>query len=134
MQIADRKPKNIQKTNRSLVLQLDGGFEARGEDGSEVAGLSRRGQALLAYLSQQKGMRAERGLLVDLLWSDRGEEQARASLRQELSLLRKALPKGILTATRQRVCLDPDQVEIKTLGHIEKNLKDMYTVRIDLKS
>ena len=40
--------------------------------------ISRSYQALLAYLSQQQDMRAERGLLADLLWSDRGEEQARA--------------------------------------------------------
>ena len=55
-------------------------------------------------------MRAERGLLADLLWSDRSEAQARASLRQELSVLRKALPQGLLNADRQAVWLDPSQV------------------------
>lgn len=46
---------------------------------------------MLAYLACQPEMRAERGALADMLWSDRGEDQARASLRRELSVVNKAL-------------------------------------------
>ena len=92
-----------------LTLRLSGAFRADGA-GGELDGLPRRGQALLAYLSQQRDMRAERGFLADLLWSDRAEEQARASLRQELSVLRRALPEGVLGASRQHVWLDPARV------------------------
>lgn len=95
-----------------LKLRLFGTFAAKDGDNGALTGLSRRGQAMLAFLSQQRGMRAERGLLADLLWSDRAEEQARASLRQELSLLRKNLPSGILGASRQHIWLEPDKVEI----------------------
>ena len=98
-----------------LHLTLTGTFAARA-DGDALAGLSRRGQALLAYLSQQRDMRAERGFLADLLWSDRSEEQARASLRQELSVLRRTLPDGLLEASRQHVWLDPARVEIASGG------------------
>jgi hypothetical protein len=50
------------------------------------------------------------------LWSDRGEEQARASLRQELSLLRRALTDGVIGSNRQHVRLDPSSVEIEGSG------------------
>jgi len=67
---------------------------------------------MVAYLACQPGMRAERGLLADLLWSDRAEDQARASLRQELAVLRKALPDGALDADRQMVWLDPERITV----------------------
>lgn len=47
--------------------------------------------ALLAYLCLRSGGYAPRETLVGLLWADSGEEQARASLRQTLSGLRKAM-------------------------------------------
>ncbi len=95
-----------------LRISLNGPFAALRPDGTEVTGLSRRAQALLAYLASQPRMRAERGFLADLLWSDRGEDQARASLRQELSVLRRALPGGTLAADRQCVSLDPAGVAV----------------------
>lgn len=102
-----------------LVIRLEGGFAVFRADGTEISGLSRRGQGLLAYLSQQPGMRAERGQLADLLWSDRGEQQARASLRQEISLLRKVLPKDSVGASRQHVWLEPGQVTIQAGAEAE---------------
>lgn len=102
-----------------LVLRLSGGFDATGPDGAALPKLSRRGQALLAFLSQQRDMRAERGELADLLWSDRAEAQARASLRQELALLRKALPSGALKTSRQFVGLTADLVAIDTTAEGE---------------
>ncbi|PWE48554.1 hypothetical protein DEM26_17285 [Thioclava sp. NG1] len=93
-----------------LTLILHGVFSAHYGSGLELVGLSRRGQALLAFLSQQPEMRAERARLADLLWSDRSEVQARASLRQELSVLRRVLPEGVLDANRQLVWLDPTAV------------------------
>lgn len=100
-----------------LTLRLKGTFQAADADGVEISGLSRRGQGLLAYLSQQQGMRAERGFVADLLWSDRSEDQARTSLRQELSVMRKVLPEGILEANRQHVWLDADCVLVSTEGN-----------------
>ena len=99
-----------------LTLRLHGPFGASMSDGKDCSGLSRRGQAMLAYLSRQPDMRAERGLLASVLWSDRSEEQARASLRQELSVMRKALPQGIMTADRQFVRLDAARVSLAPGG------------------
>lgn len=95
-----------------VTLQLRGPFSARDCRDAELRGLSRRGQALLAYLAHHPDMRAERGLLADLLWSDRAEEQARASLRQELSVLRRILPDGLLNADRQFVWLDASRLAL----------------------
>ena len=65
---------------------------------------------MLAFLVQQPDFRAERGRLADLLWSDRSEEQARASLRQELAVMRRDLPDGVLMADRQYVWLQDGEV------------------------
>lgn len=84
-----------------LTLHLCGPFRAT-LGGSPLSGLSRRAQGMLAFLVCQPGMRAERGALADLLWSDRSEDQARASLRQELSVVRKVLGESV-QADRQAV-------------------------------
>jgi len=91
-----------------LTIHLNGPFRLSGPGAPDQ--LSRRGQAMMAYLSRQPEMRAERTALADLLWSDRAEEQARASLRQELSVLRRVLPEGLLAADRQIVRLDVRKV------------------------
>ena len=60
-------------------------------DGKPVIIASKRARALLAYLVRRNGAEAGRGVLTGLLWGDRNEAQARASLRQTLSELRAAL-------------------------------------------
>ena len=96
---------------KKVTLYLTGPFRLTEPGGHMIESLSRRGQAMLAYLACQPGKRAERGALADLLWSDRSEEQARASLRQELAVLRKVLPENLLQANRQSVWLDPELIE-----------------------
>lgn len=96
-----------------LTLHLAGPFEARGPDGRPIRDLSRRGQAILAYLADQPSRSASRTALATLIWGDRGEEQARASLRQELSRLRRNLPEGVLHASRTDVMLDEAGVTLK---------------------
>ncbi len=99
-----------------LTLYLTGPFRANATTGFAPDNLSGRAQAMLAYLACQPGMRAERGLLADILWADRAGEQARASLRQELAVLRKALPDGVLDANRQMAWLDPALPKVDTSG------------------
>ena len=96
-----------------LTLHLTGPLRVTGADGAVVEGLGQRARALLAYLACQDGCRAERAALADLLWSDRPEAQARGSLRQELSALRRALPAGVLAADRFAVWLEPGAVEAR---------------------
>ncbi len=57
-------------------------------DGSKLPVPGRKCQALLAYLAAKPGQDVSRDTLCGLIWGDRGDEQARASLRQALAVLR----------------------------------------------
>ncbi len=99
----------------SLRITLFGGFEARLGSGETVSLAGRKAQALLAYLALPPGETHSRDKLVALLWSDRGEQQARGSLRQALGELRKALGDADpppLVAGRDAVALDAGAVEV----------------------
>jgi TolB-like protein/DNA-binding SARP family transcriptional activator len=76
---------------QKLKLFLLGGFDLRLPDGTPVAVTAKKNQGLLAYLALAQGMRQTRDKLVGLLWGDRGNEQARNSLRQALVALRRNL-------------------------------------------
>jgi len=100
---------------RGVALRLDmlGGFAARDGRGREIEIGSRKAQALLAVLSLSPGRPQAREKLTALLWSDRGEQQARGSLRQALAELRRALPDHdppILAARRDSLCIDAEIV------------------------
>lgn len=88
-----------------LYLNLRGAFCPRTGDGAPVRGLSRRGLAILAALACAPGHRMPRPALAALIWGERGEDQARASLRQELSALRRRLPPGALGSDRAEAWL-----------------------------
>ena len=73
-----------------LNLNVLGRFEARLDSGEIVSLPTRKVEALLTYLALVPGQHS-RDQLMNLLWSDRGEQQARNSLRQALSALKKNL-------------------------------------------
>jgi len=89
----------------SLKLQLLGDFRAYDEAGGVVAVSTRKGRGLLAFLALQPTMAAPRERLASLLWGDRGDAQARSSLRQTLAVLRKELGEGIIGGDEERVKL-----------------------------
>ena len=98
-----------------LKLQVLGGFRASNEAGREIVISARKGRALLAILAVSPSGSVSREKLVALLWSDRGEDQARSSLRQTLTVLRKelgAIGANLLIADDQRVELARDTMEI----------------------
>ena len=98
-----------------LMLQLLGGLRAYREGGGDVAAAGRKAIALLAYLALNPGQRCTRDRLATLLWSDRGEEQARHSLRQAVLSLRKALDDedgSILISDGDRLTLDPEAIAV----------------------
>ena len=94
-----------------IELAVSGAFMVRDASGRPIEGLPRRGQALLAYLASRPDMRAERAGLADLLWSDRGVDQSRASLRQLVSELRRKLPADVLRADRHCISLAAERVK-----------------------
>ncbi|MHA6262878.1 BTAD domain-containing putative transcriptional regulator [Arenibacterium sp. CAU 1754] len=68
-----------------------GSYQLLAGDGHEIRISTKKSWALLAYLAQSPGAGHSREVLAALLWPRSGEEQARASLRQELAVLRKTL-------------------------------------------
>ena len=80
-------------SHKTLGLQLNviGPFDLRRTDGSRVTITSKKARAVLAMLAVAPGGRRERRWLQYKLWSERGEREGAASLRQTLSALRRAL-------------------------------------------
>jgi len=75
----------------AAYCRLFGTFSLEDARGAPVRIRSRRARALLAHLIVVGAAGASRERLSGLLWSDRAEEQARASLRQCLLELRREL-------------------------------------------
>src|SRR5580658_1518144 len=96
-------------TSQTVVrLRLSGQMEAWTVSGQNVLPPGRKTRALLACVALAGPRPALRGRLAELLWSRRPEEQARASLRQEIQLLLKALAPAkteILHVTRDHLSL-----------------------------
>jgi DNA-binding SARP family transcriptional activator len=74
-----------------LQLRLFGRFAVAAGDDKPVAVTGKKNQALLAYLAVNAGKAQPREKLAGLLWGDRFDDQARQSLRQAISKLRKDL-------------------------------------------
>jgi DNA-binding SARP family transcriptional activator/TolB-like protein len=73
-----------------VSLSIFGGFNLRVE-GQKAPVLPRKARALLAFLAVQREQPVTREFVGELLWSDRGNEQVRHSLRQTLAVLRKSV-------------------------------------------
>ncbi|HUP63205.1 MAG TPA: BTAD domain-containing putative transcriptional regulator [Thermoanaerobaculia bacterium] len=107
-----------------LSLELLGDFRLRSESGSLLSISAKKSQAMLAYLGVRPSQQVSRDKMASLLWSSTAPEQARQSLRQTLSTLRKELaqisPKKILIEEGDFLSLDAslvyvDVVEFETL-------------------
>ena len=97
----------------SLQISLFGIFELKASDGTIISISNRRARAVLAMLCLVPEQSFSRRYLSKLLWPDRFEAQARASLRQCLSELGKLLMPfndKVLDINRSRVSLNLAQV------------------------
>ncbi|MGZ4778080.1 MAG: AfsR/SARP family transcriptional regulator, partial [Thermoanaerobaculia bacterium] len=74
-----------------LRLDMLGDFQMHSASGELVTLSARKSQALLAFLGVKPTQLVSREKIANLLWSSTGPEQARQSLRQLLSSLRKEL-------------------------------------------
>lgn len=93
-----------------LRLQLIGRMKALTLNNQDVIPLGRKTRGLLAILAMSGRRPVLRSKLAELLWSRRSEEQARASLRQEIHRLLDALsPVGadVITVERHTLALRP---------------------------
>jgi DNA-binding SARP family transcriptional activator/TolB-like protein len=94
-----------------LTLRLLGRMRATDRDGNSVLPRGRKARAMLAVLALT-GTPMLRDTLMQMLWSQRDQEQARASFRQTLHELQSALtPAGdVLPTTRGVVALQPSGI------------------------
>jgi TolB-like protein/DNA-binding SARP family transcriptional activator len=107
-------------------LRLFGGFELRLADGEVVDLLGQKDRALLAILALPAGATHSRDKLASLLWSDRGEQQARDSLKHALTKLRQCMPsdgQAPIVADRLSAKLDPVTVTID-VADFERLVRD----------
>ena len=98
----------------SLQLVLLGGFQASAA-GRQIDVPGRKERALLAFLAIPAGKSRSRDKLAGLLWSDRGDSQARESLKQAVFKLRRLLDRAQpspLLADREFVTLDGGAVTV----------------------
>lgn len=98
----------------SLHLTLLGGFRASTAGGEELVLPRRKAILLLAGLALRPGEPQTRERMIGLLWSDRGDAQARGSLRQALTALRKTLDgmtPAPLVVCGEKMWLDPLAVD-----------------------
>jgi len=89
----------------AIGLRLIGGFEIDSVDGTPPALPTQKCKLLLSYLALTPGQSHPRSKLAALFWEDRGEEQARGSLRNALSAIRAAFGEDAVVTDRETVCL-----------------------------
>ncbi len=116
---AQRLPSQISTTASTgqvvVRLRLIGQMEAWTLASESVLPAGRKTRALLAVVALSAPRPALRGRLAELLWSRRPEEQARASLRQEIHRLLDALSYAnseVMAVTRDHLSLRPGAVWI----------------------
>jgi DNA-binding SARP family transcriptional activator len=99
-----------------LHLELLGDFRLRSESGALATISAKKSQAMLAYLGVKPSQLVSRDKMAALLWSSTAPEQARQSLRQTLSTLRKELaqlsPQKVLIEDGDFLALDSSLVYV----------------------
>jgi DNA-binding SARP family transcriptional activator/Tfp pilus assembly protein PilF len=96
-----------------MKLSLLGSFTLT-RDGDSVVLPARKTEALLAVLALKPGVAFEREWLAALLWPDVPEAQARTSLRQAMSHIRRALPASAVAGSADRLHVDPSALSVDT--------------------
>jgi predicted ATPase/DNA-binding SARP family transcriptional activator len=97
-----------------LTLRLFGPFQASLDGISITTFETHKVRALLAYLAVEADRPHSRDELIGLLWPDQPDQAARASLRQALANLRKAL--GDRTAESPFLSMAPDSIQFRRSG------------------
>lgn len=103
-----------------LKLELLGGLQvfSASEPRRPIAVTAKKVQALLAYLALQPGRAQPRAKVATLLWSESGEAQARASLRQALLVLRRTLgldERELVAGSGETIELDAACIEVDAI-------------------
>ncbi|WP_090029407.1 AfsR/SARP family transcriptional regulator [Lutimaribacter saemankumensis] len=100
-------------------FRLIGAFSVTDASGKSLGLSGCKDRAVLAFLAAHPGHPVARDRLVELVWPGSLEGAGRASLRQSLSTIRKALTnESILTVDRDTITLNagPIRTDIAQLG------------------
>jgi DNA-binding SARP family transcriptional activator/Tfp pilus assembly protein PilF len=123
--------RHLQPPGTGLEIRFFGPMTAQ-IDGKTIAIPSKKTRALLAYLMQREGVEIARTSLTGLLWGERSEAQARASLRQSLSELRGLLGEAAdaLVATKESITWTAGMAWVDTRA-LETAAKSEDSARLD---
>jgi DNA-binding SARP family transcriptional activator len=94
-----------------FTLRLLGPFELSHPQRGVIHIGQKKAEALLAFLALQTRP-ASREVLADLLWGETAQEQARQSLRQALSAIRRAAGEDLVVTTRETVALNREWIDV----------------------
>ena len=75
----------------------------------------RKSECLICLLALSDGSEVTREKAAGIIWSDRGEEQARASLRQKLSQIRRILGSDAIVSNKRSIRLAREYVSVDVL-------------------
>jgi DNA-binding SARP family transcriptional activator len=99
-------------------LNVLGSFELLSPSATPISLPTRKAEVLLTRLALSAGQHHDRAMLAGFLWSDRGEEQAKNSLRQTLSSLKNAFSQAgpiPVIINRNEILLEPNTVDVDVL-------------------
>ncbi len=96
----------VEKGGTIARLELLGGF-ALIDSGGVAVTLPKKSRALIAYLALAGCRPVSRDKLATLLWEDSSEVQARASLRQALTSIRRECVEDVIDSTTETCSLAP---------------------------
>jgi PAS domain S-box-containing protein len=96
---------------RKLRLTTFGGLAFQDNRRCAVGFPTRKAAAMAAYLAMHPGKKIRRELLANMFWGDKTERQARHSLSQALSDLRRILGDDIILADGQFIHMNLEAIE-----------------------
>lgn len=104
--------KMIRPARSAACWRLDrkGCFVLRDSQRQYVTLHGRKARAIIAYLGAHCGERISRERLIELLWADRGDAQARGSLRQSLVEIRRAA-RGLISSDHDYIWIESARLE-----------------------
>lgn len=130
MQPMDKEGSGLDPSDQCLLprpvrVRLLGGLDVRTHEGP-VTFPTRHAALLFAYLAMQPGVSQTRTHLAGLFWSERGEDQARGSLRQTIFRIRRVfagIEPEVISADGQSVAVNPRAIR-SDLGDLDSAICD----------
>lgn len=105
-------------------LRAGGCFSLVDCNGHDIAPRSRKARAIIAFLAVHANSCVSREQLLELLWGDRGETQARDSFRQALHEIRSKCG-SLIRTDRDHIYMDGSALRQETCGCDEEIFADL---------